>query len=307
MFRPADLLLFGARTLIFIFWLLCVILLDLLGLFADHLADGRLDPRDLLVHLSAHLLDLLGDARVTIVDLLLELTDGLGRGLRIIDLIILVLIKLLHADDVVGEPSLLVGCPLPIKQDALSFDDHMKLSFVGLLLRIFHAGLVAGADNCDHKVGEDDVAHDHDDKPEDPSEGLVLRVRYQLIGIIVTKSSAQAHCEITYPVDALVVFWDFINYDGPSCGEGSDDDGEEQKEVANVLKDVGKHLHQETEAVEDPDEELDLNEAHKNDHTLEDLDHIKLILSGEGDHNIGRVDQEEEDVIVVPKLRKILN
>ena len=186
LFQPADLLLFGARTLIFIFWLLVVILFDLLGLLADYLADGSLDPRDLLIHLSAHLLDLLGDAGVTVVHLLLELTDGLGRGLRIINLIILVLIKFLHADDVVGEPSLLVGFPLPIKQYALSFNDHMKLSFVGLLLRIFHAGLVAGANNCDNKVGEDDVAHDHDDKPEDPSEGLVLRVRDQLISIIVT-------------------------------------------------------------------------------------------------------------------------
>jgi hypothetical protein len=61
-------------------------------------------------------------------------------------------------------------------------------------------------------------------------------------------------------------------------------------------------LNHEAEAVEDPDEELNLDKAHKNDHTLEDFDHIKFILSGEGDHNIGRIYQEEEDVIVVPKL-----
>jgi len=167
----------------------------------------------------------------------------------------------------------------------------MKLSFVGLLLRIFHASLIACADNCDYKVGEDDVPHDHDDKPEDPSEGLIFRVCYELIRIIVTKSTTQAHCKITNPVDAFVVFWDFIDYDGPSCGEGTDDDGEKQKEVANVLKDVCKHLNQEAEVVKDPDEELNFDKAYENDHTLEDFDKVELILSGKGHHNIGRVDQ----------------
>jgi hypothetical protein len=124
---------------------------------------------------------------VTVVPVLLELTDGLGRGLRILHrFILLLLVNLLHADDVVGEPSLLLRNPLLIKQDAFSFDDHMKLSFKGLLLRIFHACLVACSNNSDYKVGEDDVAHDHDDKPEDPSENFVLRLSNQLIRVIIT-------------------------------------------------------------------------------------------------------------------------
>jgi hypothetical protein len=122
---------------------------------------------------------------MTIIQLLLELANSHGCSLRIIHSFILKLVKILHPDDEVGEPRVLIVNPLPFKHDTFSLDYHMKLSFVGLLLRTFHADLVAGAYYCDHKVGEDNVSHDHDDKPEDPSEGLVLRVFNQLLRVIV--------------------------------------------------------------------------------------------------------------------------
>jgi hypothetical protein len=73
-----------------------------------------------------------------------------------------------------------------VGHEDLPFDDHVELGNLRLRDLLVHAVFVAASHDCNHEVHEHDVAHDHNYKPEQPSEDLVITIAEQGVRVGIT-------------------------------------------------------------------------------------------------------------------------
>jgi len=84
--------------------------------------------------------------------------------------------------------------------------------------------------------------------------------------------------------------------------KGANDHQEVDEERSQLLEYSRKHFNEETQFCNDPDQLTEFEEAADCDCHLESLNCLQLGRINEREHEIGKVEEEEKLVIIVPEV-----
>ncbi len=112
-------------------------------------------------------------------------------------------------------------------------------------------------------------------KPDQPGKDVKVAVLDEAVKVIVAERGTQGDGKKTYGANSLIV-GELFYKDAEVDSKGGDHEAEEKEEVAEVIKDVQKHLHQKAQARKDSQEKANFDESEEDDAGLQRLDCILL-------------------------------